>query len=115
MAPASRIRPYKDFLTPALHRRFATATVILFGLCYAEALVIGEWNSCRFLNAYSLIVANKSFSLVVMVAIWTSRHTNRASFHPGIYDICSQSCSATCGHTDILFGVGHIPKIRAEI
>ncbi|KAN0108148.1 Nucleoporin protein Ndc1-Nup [Hyaloscypha variabilis] len=45
MAPTPRIRPYKDFLTPALHRRFATATVILLGLCYAESVVIGEWNS----------------------------------------------------------------------
>jgi len=47
--PAStpRIRPYKDFLTPALHRRFARATVILMGLCYLEAVYIGEWNSCK--------------------------------------------------------------------
>ncbi|KAH8596440.1 nucleoporin protein Ndc1-Nup [Bisporella sp. PMI_857] len=45
MPPAPRIRPYKDFLTPALHRRFALATVTLTGLCYAEAVAIGEWNS----------------------------------------------------------------------
>ena len=47
--PAStpRIRPYKDFLTPALHRRFARATVTLMGLCYLEAVYIGEWNSCK--------------------------------------------------------------------
>ncbi|TAQ83599.1 hypothetical protein B7494_g8076 [Chlorociboria aeruginascens] len=37
-----RIRPYKDFLTPALHRRFATATAILAILCYWEAVIIGE-------------------------------------------------------------------------
>ncbi|RDL37798.1 Nuclear envelope protein [Venustampulla echinocandica] len=48
MPPAPRVvrvRPYKDFLTPALHRRFAMATAALFGLCYVEAVLIGEWNS----------------------------------------------------------------------
>ncbi|KAF4630234.1 hypothetical protein G7Y89_g7902 [Cudoniella acicularis] len=45
MAKAPRIRPYKDFLTPALHRRFAMATAVLFGLCYVESVLIGEWNS----------------------------------------------------------------------
>ncbi|PBP19503.1 nuclear envelope protein [Diplocarpon rosae] len=45
MPPAPRIRPYKDFLTPALHRRFALATATLFVLCYAEAVLIGEKTS----------------------------------------------------------------------
>ncbi|TVY18304.1 Nucleoporin [Lachnellula arida] len=45
MAPAKRVRPYKDFLTPAMHRRFAMATSILFGLCYLESILIGEKNS----------------------------------------------------------------------
>ncbi|KAK2625113.1 hypothetical protein QTJ16_005482 [Diplocarpon rosae] len=51
MPPAPRIRPYKDFLTPALHRRFALATATLFVLCYAEAVLIGEktsWFWCWF-------------------------------------------------------------------
>ncbi|KAG9237587.1 nuclear envelope protein [Amylocarpus encephaloides] len=45
MAPATRIRPYKDFLTPAMHKGFATATGALFVLCYLESLAIGRWNS----------------------------------------------------------------------
>jgi nucleoporin NDC1 len=49
MPPALRIRPYKDFLTPALHRRFSTAAVTLLGFCYVEAVLIGQWNSCQFL------------------------------------------------------------------
>lgn len=48
MPPKIRVRPYKDFLTPALHRRFAMATAVLAMLCYAEALLIGEWNSCKY-------------------------------------------------------------------
>jgi hypothetical protein len=43
----SRIRPYKDFLTPALHRRFTTAAVTLLGLCYADSILIGQWDSCE--------------------------------------------------------------------
>ncbi|QSZ31639.1 hypothetical protein DSL72_001206 [Monilinia vaccinii-corymbosi] len=45
MPPTVRIRPYKDFLTPALHRRFALATAILAAVCYVEAIWIGEWKS----------------------------------------------------------------------
>ncbi|TVY50022.1 Nucleoporin [Lachnellula occidentalis] len=45
MAPAKKARPYKDFLTPAMHRRFAMATSTLFGLCYLESILIGEKNS----------------------------------------------------------------------
>ncbi|CAG8976299.1 hypothetical protein HYALB_00005705 [Hymenoscyphus albidus] len=45
MATSPRVRPYKDYLTPALHRRFAMATATLFGLCYVESVLIAEWNS----------------------------------------------------------------------
>ncbi|RDW91506.1 hypothetical protein BP5796_02671 [Coleophoma crateriformis] len=44
MPPALRIRPYKDFLTPALHRRFVSAMAVLIILCYAESLAIGQYN-----------------------------------------------------------------------
>ncbi|RFU36170.1 hypothetical protein B7463_g158, partial [Scytalidium lignicola] len=45
MAPPARVRPYKDFLTPALHRRFAKGTAFISLLCYAEAVIIGPKNS----------------------------------------------------------------------
>lgn len=45
MPPTPRIRPYKDFLTPLMHRRFAGATAVLAFACYAESVWIGEWNS----------------------------------------------------------------------
>ncbi|KAL2073224.1 hypothetical protein VTL71DRAFT_10548 [Oculimacula yallundae] len=43
MAP--RIRPYKDYLTPALHKWFSLASAIVFALCYVESFLIGEKNS----------------------------------------------------------------------
>ncbi|KAI9797798.1 MAG: hypothetical protein M1833_005301 [Piccolia ochrophora] len=38
-------RPYKDFLTTALHRRFTRAAATAFVLCYIEAVFIGEKDS----------------------------------------------------------------------
>ncbi|POS85302.1 hypothetical protein EPUL_002999, partial [Erysiphe pulchra] len=52
MAPhAAKIRPYKDFLTPALHRRFISALSACFGLCYLESILIGKKNSSSFYTA----------------------------------------------------------------
>jgi hypothetical protein len=49
MPPAARIRPYKDFITPALHRRFTRGAAVLLILCYVESVLIGQWNSCSLL------------------------------------------------------------------
>ena len=38
--------PYKQFLTPALHRRFTGAAVVILAICYVEAVLIGEKTSC---------------------------------------------------------------------
>jgi len=40
--------PYKDFLQPALHRRFSTAASVLFLLAYVESLALASWGSCTF-------------------------------------------------------------------
>ena len=40
--------PYKQFLTPALHRRFTGAAVVILAICYVEAILIGEKTSCKF-------------------------------------------------------------------
>jgi hypothetical protein len=69
MPPPPRIRPYKDFLTPALHRRFALASATLFLICYVEAIVIGEWNSSKIHNRLE-IYPLMSFSDLVLVAFW---------------------------------------------
>ncbi|KZF25750.1 hypothetical protein L228DRAFT_83042 [Xylona heveae TC161] len=46
---AAPVRPgprlYRDFLTPALHRRFMRAAGVLLLLCYAESVFIGEKTS----------------------------------------------------------------------
>lgn len=47
MAPpvARRTAPYKDFLQPALQRRFAGTAAIVLGLAYLEALTLSRWDS----------------------------------------------------------------------
>ncbi|KAF2184273.1 hypothetical protein K469DRAFT_708995 [Zopfia rhizophila CBS 207.26] len=45
MALATAVRPYRDFFLPSLHRRFASASVYTFGLCFVIAILIGEWDS----------------------------------------------------------------------
>lgn len=45
MSSRTTARPYRDFLTPALHRRFTSAFTLTICLCYAEAVWMGEWNN----------------------------------------------------------------------
>ncbi|KAI0384649.1 nucleoporin protein Ndc1-Nup [Hypomontagnella monticulosa] len=45
MPPAvARRVPYKDFLQPALQRRFASTAGLLLGIAYIEAITISRWN-----------------------------------------------------------------------
>ncbi|KAI3395567.1 hypothetical protein diail_1079 [Diaporthe ilicicola] len=44
MAPVRRA-PYKDFLQPALHRRFTSTASILLGIAFVEAVVLASWDS----------------------------------------------------------------------
>lgn len=39
--PVERTRPYKDFLTPALHRRFTQAAVFVLAICWIDSIFIG--------------------------------------------------------------------------
>ncbi|TPX11849.1 uncharacterized protein E0L32_007347 [Thyridium curvatum] len=46
MAPATiRRAPYKDFLQPALQRRFSTTAIILAVISYIEAVFLANWDS----------------------------------------------------------------------
>lgn len=47
MAPQARVRFYREFLTPALHRRFTRAAGLALLLCYVEAIAVGDKSSCK--------------------------------------------------------------------
>lgn len=40
-----RAPPYKDFLQPALHRRFSSTALVLLGIAYAQSLALSSWSS----------------------------------------------------------------------
>lgn len=84
MPPAVRIRPYKDFLTPALHRRFALATAVLAAVCYVEAVWIGEWNSCRSSSASQISMhhANQVLQSFGHGFLWVELVSEPASSSP---------------------------------
>lgn len=42
-----RTPPYRQFLTPALHRRFTSAAFITLVVCYAEAVLIADKSSSK--------------------------------------------------------------------
>ncbi|KAH6896941.1 nucleoporin protein Ndc1-Nup [Thelonectria olida] len=45
MAAAVRKAPYKDFLQPALHRRFTSTATVLLAVSYVEAVLLDSWSS----------------------------------------------------------------------
>src|ERR1700709_2596688 len=115
MPPAPRIRPYKDFLTPALHRRFALATATLFGLCYVEAVLIGDWNSRKLPASPHNVSPNMSDSYLVMGSVWQSWYKNRSPFYPRLYDIHSSSRPTTRRNPYIIFSIPNLHEIRRSI
>ncbi|CAI6338210.1 unnamed protein product [Periconia digitata] len=44
MAPVPPARPYRDFLTPALHKRFTDASLYTLLLCYTISMWMDDWN-----------------------------------------------------------------------
>ncbi|KAM5345775.1 hypothetical protein ACJ41O_011636 [Fusarium nematophilum] len=44
-APTVRKAPYKDFLQPALHRRFTSTATVLLAVSYVEAVLLDRWTS----------------------------------------------------------------------
>ncbi|TLD22569.1 nuclear envelope protein [Venturia nashicola] len=69
-----RPRPYRDFLTPALHRRFTSAALLALAVCYVDAVWMAEWNGLNFIwqlqpFSYTGIRAPLLFISALVVAI----------------------------------------------
>ncbi|EAQ84033.1 hypothetical protein CHGG_10437 [Chaetomium globosum CBS 148.51] len=75
MAPATvRRSPYKDFLQPALQRRFATASLCVLAIAYLQALFLASWSSCPTgFRAVSLF-----FCGIIVIILRISQ------YHPGL-------------------------------
>ena len=53
-ATAVRKAPYKDFLQPALHRRFSSTATVLLVVSYIQALLLDSWSSCELSSRASI-------------------------------------------------------------
>ncbi|KAH9876061.1 hypothetical protein J1614_003940 [Plenodomus biglobosus] len=87
LAPlGAQVRPYKDYLTPALHRRFTHASAYTLLLCYIIAVWMGELKSLYwtltplgFTGLRTLILFIPALTIYVLrVAQWHvgARHTS---------------------------------------
>ncbi|KAF1835081.1 hypothetical protein BDW02DRAFT_568368 [Decorospora gaudefroyi] len=87
LAPlGTQVRPYRDYLTPALHRRFNKASRYTLLLCYMIACWMGEWDNLLWLwfplgltGIRTLLIFLSALSIYVLrVARW---HVGRRQTH----------------------------------
>ncbi|KAK8224547.1 nucleoporin protein Ndc1-Nup [Phyllosticta capitalensis] len=80
MAATKLARPYKDFLSPFLHRQFGRVMLITLVLCYIESVCIGEWGSFLFgfwfVSAIRALLLFISYLFVLCLAM-SHAHTGR--------------------------------------
>lgn len=84
MAPSTRIKkikPYKDYLTPALHRRFLTGLATLTLVCYLEAIFVGSWNH----GLKPTVAQTDSFSANTTSAFWSWFPLGRVGIRTGLF------------------------------
>jgi len=63
-----RPRPYRDFLTPALHRQFTRAAGLAIAVCYAEAVYLGATDSTQYGTDEDNFILMFDNSFLVMVS-----------------------------------------------
>ena len=113
--PKFRLRRYKQCLTPALHKRFNRAVGLIFGICYFEAVLIGNKSSCTSMgNILTRNYADRMSRVLVMVSTrpcWYSNTTSRPSHSFGL---CPTRCAATSGEQINQFSISDIQKRDPE-
>ncbi|KAL8814021.1 MAG: hypothetical protein Q9223_006727 [Gallowayella weberi] len=75
MPTPSRTRPYRELLTPSLHRRFTKAAGVSLLLCYLEAIVIGDKSSSGIRTLLLFLCPLLVFVLRVALLHFGSRST----------------------------------------
>ncbi|KAL1888967.1 hypothetical protein Sste5346_009235 [Sporothrix stenoceras] len=80
--PARRVLPYKDFLQPALHRRFSSTALVLLGIAYAQSLALSSWSS--WLWAWFPLSGAGSRAIIIFLCGLVIIILRIAQFHIGI-------------------------------
>ncbi|KAF2461252.1 nucleoporin protein Ndc1-Nup [Lineolata rhizophorae] len=65
---AVKTRPYRDFLTPALHRGFTNTALLTFGFCFAEALLLSEWSAASVVWPWLPILRNTVGAMLLFIS-----------------------------------------------
>ncbi|CAK7223624.1 hypothetical protein SBRCBS47491_005273 [Sporothrix bragantina] len=83
-APATvrRVMPYKDFLQPALHRRFSSTALVLLATAYVQSLSLSSWSS--WLWAWFPLSGAGFRALVIFICGLVIIILRIAQFHIGI-------------------------------
>ncbi|EME38555.1 hypothetical protein DOTSEDRAFT_57605 [Dothistroma septosporum NZE10] len=68
-APTERVRLYKEFLTPALHRRFINAVGILFAVCYVSGIIITNFSGTLITVWFPIGPAGARASLLLITSL----------------------------------------------
>ncbi|KAL8718716.1 MAG: hypothetical protein Q9225_004180 [Loekoesia sp. 1 TL-2023] len=78
MPAPNRIRLYREFLTPALHRRFTQAAGVSLLVCYVEAVIIGDKSSSLLFSEVYIWSVPKEANLnwVVQGRSWERQRLN---------------------------------------
>lgn len=74
--PQKRTRPYRDFLTPALHRRFGRAALLTLAVCYIESMLISPPSLVWFWNPISLTGIRAILLFLPCLAVFIVRVAN---------------------------------------
>ena len=74
-------RPYKDFLTPQLHRRFTSAALLLLGLCYVAAIFLSP-SASWFWTVFPLSLTGIR-TLLLFIPCLTVFIVRISGMHPG--------------------------------
>ncbi|KAF2086149.1 hypothetical protein K490DRAFT_58131 [Saccharata proteae CBS 121410] len=69
--PAAKPRPYRNFLTPFLHRQYMSATVLSLGACYVAAICIGSYSGLigTFLPIFRTLILIISVHAVYVIRV----------------------------------------------
>lgn len=89
---------YKNFLTPALHRRFTGAALIVLLICYLEAVLIGAKTSCECAVGRRSFIQLRDYSPLVLVPNWHGGHKGTLALCVGDFGLRPSRCTSSPGY-----------------
>ena len=113
MAPVRRA-PYKDFLQPALHRRFTSTATILLAIAFVEAVVLASWDSRQLCPAPRTNSFRRQPANIVR-ALQSSGRSSRSAqlaFEPFLSSSAALQSSSSESHNTMSASVPPTPACR---